>query len=297
MTPSPGFTLASQAALIPGATMAPIPPFVVDPLYPSSDGKPMAENTDQYQWLVLIAENIMALFADRPDVFVAADLLWYALQHHQKVAGEPIVQAPDVMVVWGRPPGHRMSYKQWEEDGIPPQVVFEVLSPSNTTREGRREMQRKFEFYQRHGVEEYYCYDPSTQSLQVWLRQGDRLEPLAIPPVWHSPRLGVLFQWVPGQPLGLFYPNGEPFMNLQVMHQLRQQAQLQTQQAQFQAEQAQLQAQQAQLEAQQAQLQTQQAQFQAQQAQLQAQQAEAEKERLAQYLRSIGLDPQNLPPL
>jgi len=109
--------------------------------------------------------------------------------------------------------------------------------------------------------------------------------------------LGVLFQWVPGQPLGLFYPNGEPFMNLQVMHQLRQQAQLQTQQAQFQAEQAQLQAQQAQLEAQQAQLQTQQAQFQAQQAQLQAQQAEAEKERLAQYLRSIGLDPQNLPPL
>ena len=54
------------------------------------------------------------------------------------------------------PRGDRGSYKQWEEGGIAPQVVFEVLSPGN--RAG--EMRRKFQFYQRYGVEEYYIYDP-----------------------------------------------------------------------------------------------------------------------------------------
>jgi len=32
-----------------------------DRFYPSSDGKPMAENTEQYRWIVLIAENLAAI--------------------------------------------------------------------------------------------------------------------------------------------------------------------------------------------------------------------------------------------
>jgi len=35
-------------------------------------------------------------------------------------------------------------------------VVFEVLSPSNT----QQEMADKRAFYEEHGVEEYYVYDP-----------------------------------------------------------------------------------------------------------------------------------------
>jgi hypothetical protein len=45
--------------------------------YPESDGRPMAENTEQYDWLVKIKENLEILFADREDVFIAGDLLWY----------------------------------------------------------------------------------------------------------------------------------------------------------------------------------------------------------------------------
>ena len=65
------------------------------------------------------------------------------------------------MVAFGRPKGYRGSYKQWEEDGIAPQVVFEILSPGNR----RDEMVRKFAFYERYGVEEYYIYDPDTGDL------------------------------------------------------------------------------------------------------------------------------------
>nr|WP_235963697.1 hypothetical protein [Tautonia rosea] len=45
--------------------------------YPDSDGKRMAEYTLEFQWIVTIKERLDALFRDRPDVFVAGDLLWY----------------------------------------------------------------------------------------------------------------------------------------------------------------------------------------------------------------------------
>jgi Uma2 family endonuclease len=138
-------------------------------LYPDSDGKPMAENTEQYRWIVILKENLEILFASATDVFIAADLLWYPVQ----VEAPPVPrEAPDVMVIFGRPKGRRDSYQQWREDNIPPQVVFEILSPSNKTRRGEDEMEEKFEFYQQYGVEEYYIYDPDTFSLGGWLRQG-----------------------------------------------------------------------------------------------------------------------------
>ena len=96
-------------------------------IYPDSDGQPMAENTLQFRWIVTIQGNLDLMYRDRPDVFVAGDNLWYP------VRGKPnIRRAPDVYVVFGRPKGHRGSYKQWLEDGIPLTVVFEVLSPRNT---------------------------------------------------------------------------------------------------------------------------------------------------------------------
>ncbi len=39
------------------------------------------------------------------------------------------------MVAFGRPKGERGSYQQWKENNIPPQVVFEILSPGNTQTE------------------------------------------------------------------------------------------------------------------------------------------------------------------
>ena len=57
---------------------------------------------------------------------------------------------------------------QWEEGGVAPQVVFEICSPANTI----AMMTRKFRFYERHGVEEYYLYDPDTGELSGWQRQG-----------------------------------------------------------------------------------------------------------------------------
>jgi Uma2 family endonuclease len=175
--------------------------------YPETDGQPMSDNTRQFQWIVMLADNLAALFHDRPDVFVCGNQNWYP------VKGEPeICSAPDVYVVFGRPKGHRSSYKQWEEEGIPMTVVFEVLSPSNTA----TEMANKLLFYEDYGVEEYYLYDPDTNSLIGYLRRGDILKRNRQMNGFVSPKLGIRFD-LTGPELVVRYPNGRPFLTFEEM--------------------------------------------------------------------------------
>lgn len=171
-------------------------------VYPDSDGQPMAENTLQAEWITTIHGNLKAQFRDRADVFVAMDNLWYPVEGHPEIS-----VAPDVYVVFGRPPGHRGSYKQWQEDAIPPQVVFEILSPGNRP----LEMTRKFAFYQRYGVEEYFIFDPDSGELDGWARQGDQLVEVSAMRGFVSPRLGIRFE-PNGPDLRLFHPDGSRFL-------------------------------------------------------------------------------------
>jgi hypothetical protein len=161
----------------------------------------MSENTKQRDEIDRIKGGLDALFVDDPNVFTAGDLSWYPVRGHPEISA-----APDAMVVFGRPKGHRRSYKQWEEGGIAPQVVFEILSPSNTP----AEMVAKHLFYERHGVEEYYLFDPDTGELGGWLRKDGRLAPIERMEGWVSPRLGVRFQ-VEGQQVHLYRRDGTRF--------------------------------------------------------------------------------------
>jgi Uma2 family endonuclease len=170
-------------------------------VYPESDGQPMAENTLQFEWIVTVKEGLAVLFRDRPDVFVAGDLLWYPVQGLPKIR-----VAPDAMVAFGRPKGYRGSYLQWKEDDIPPQVVFEILSPGNRD----AEMLEKRYFYEKFGVQEYYIYDPELNVLEGWRREGPglvRIDPMA---GWVSPWLGITFDWSP-EGLRLIRPDGKAF--------------------------------------------------------------------------------------
>jgi Uma2 family endonuclease len=106
-------------------------------VYRESDGRPMSDNTKQYRWIVRLTENLKRLFHGQR-VFVTADLFWYPIEGNPK-----IVIAPDVMVVLDRPAGDRRSYQQWQEDNSPPQVVFEIISLSNSA----SEISSKQEFY------------------------------------------------------------------------------------------------------------------------------------------------------
>jgi len=78
----------------------------------------MAENTEQYRWIVMIKENLEILFRAMADVFIAADLFWYPVPKTETETVNP--QTPDVMVVFGQPKGKRGTYRQWQEDNLAP---------------------------------------------------------------------------------------------------------------------------------------------------------------------------------
>jgi Uma2 family endonuclease len=170
--------------------------------YPDSDGQPIADNTKQFRWIVVIKENLELLYVADPQVFVAGDLQWYSVE-----GDNTIRQAPDAMVVVGRPKGDRGSYRQWQEDNLAPQVVFEILSPGNRV----GEMLRKLGFYDRHGVEEYYIYDSDTLELTGLLRGEQGLEVIEAINGWVSPRLQIRFQII-DQGLEIYRPDGQRFL-------------------------------------------------------------------------------------
>lgn len=222
-------------------------------IYPERDGKLMSDNTKQFRWIVVIQQNLEWLFADAPNVFVAGDLLWYPVEGDNKIRN-----AADIMVAFGRPKGDRGSYQQWKEENIAPQVVFEILSPSNTL----TEMNKKQMFYDRYGVEEYYLYDPDKNDLSGWLRSNSRLDVIDTIDNWTSPRLKIRFD-LSGEELQIYRPNGESFATyVEIAQRLEQERQRAAQ-----AEQR------------------------ANQAEQRAEQAEQRAAKLAEQLRKAGIEP------
>lgn len=196
-------------------------------VYPDSDGQPMADNTKQFSWIVLLKENLDCLFADDPNVFVAGDLLWYPVE------GKPEIRiAPDILVAIGRPKGDRGSYRQWQENNQPPQVVFEILSPGNRL----KEMNKKRDFYDLYGVEEYYIYDPDRRDLAGFERQQGKLTVIDDIEQWTSPRLGIRFE-LTREDLTVYYPDGRPFLTTVALAALAQGAEQRAKSAEEQVEQ------------------------------------------------------------
>jgi Uma2 family endonuclease len=178
--------------------------------YPDSDGKPMSDNTKQFRWITIVKYNLDWLFANDENVFIAGDLLWYPIEGNPKRR-----VAPDVMVAFGRPKGDRGSYKQWQENNIAPQVVFEILSPGNTV----NEMASKLAFYDRHDVEEYYVYDPDPNALSGWERLDGYLMEIPVMQDWTSPRLGIKFDLNTPPELQIYRPDGEVFLSFEQVSQ------------------------------------------------------------------------------
>jgi Uma2 family endonuclease len=221
----------------------------------------MAENTLQYDWIVKLKENLEILFADRPDVLVAANIFWYPVPDRH-ITGP---MAPDVLVAFGRPKGRRGCYKQWEEGNIPPQVVFEVRSPSNS----QKELRDKLEFYDTYGAEEYYLLDPERKTLDIWLRQNNRFRSQRHLSGWISPRLGIRLA-LTREGIDVFYPDNRPFLSpLDMSKQMRELLdRLKQQESRAAQEHAR-----------------------AEQALARAKEAEADAARLRERLRALGLDP------
>ncbi|MFY9225817.1 MAG: Uma2 family endonuclease [Blastocatellia bacterium] len=260
-------------------------------IYPDSDGKRMADNTEQFDLIVVIKLGIELIFADDPNVFVAGDLLWYPVEGDNKTR-----LAPDTMVAFGRPKGRRGSYMQWKEAGIAPQVVFEVLSPGNRA----KEMKKKLEFYEKYGVQEYYIIDPDRKKLKGYIRAGDQLSPIVQMNGWVSPRLKIKLE-IKNKEIQLYRPDGKPFLDYLKLAKSIDEKDLELEQEKLRAERgetrAKIETARAEAEAARAERGEARAEAEATRAEQEKLRAEAEKlraEKLAEKLRLLGIDPDKL---
>ncbi|MDX2040270.1 MAG: Uma2 family endonuclease [Acidobacteriota bacterium] len=137
----------------------------VVPLYPESDGKPMAETDTHANLLMNLRLSLDNYFRDDSNVYVSGNLLVYYVE------GNPAkCFAPDVFVVRGVPKGERRIYKLWEE-GVAPQIIIELTSRKTW----KEDLQTKWRLYEELGVQEYFIFDPEYDYLDDPL-VGYRLE-------------------------------------------------------------------------------------------------------------------------
>lgn len=143
--------------------------------YPTSDGKPMAETDWHINLLLDMRQRLAAWYANRPDVYVAGNLMVYY------EPGKPrVFLSPGTFVAFGVPAKERLYYQTWIE-GKYPDVVFEYTSRSTR----REDLGKKFRIYQDvWKVREYFLFDPLDEhlkpSLQGYELRDDKLVPIEL---------------------------------------------------------------------------------------------------------------------
>jgi Uma2 family endonuclease len=127
--------------------------------YPSGDGTPLAE-TFAHVYAILMALEVLKQFLEGQQATVLANQFMYYVKEGAKRR-----VAPDVMVIFGVEPGGRDSYVIEKERAVP-SVVFEMTSPG-TKAEDKGKKKRT---YADIGVQEYWLFDPKGE----WIK--DKLD-------------------------------------------------------------------------------------------------------------------------
>jgi Uma2 family endonuclease len=146
-------------------------PAQTDIFYPSSDGEPVAETYDHLYAILITLEVLTQYLHGQKATVLANQFLYYA-------QGFPKLRvAPDVMVIFEVEPGGRDNYKTWEEGQVP-SVIFEMTSPGTQ----QQDIDTKKELYERIEVQEYWLFDPRGEWISEKLRgyqlQGEKYEPI-----------------------------------------------------------------------------------------------------------------------
>jgi Uma2 family endonuclease len=139
--------------------------FPTNHLYPTSDGKPMAETDRHRQIMFDLIEVLQAHFAGDPNTYVSGNLLMYYDPKNKRKH-----LSPDCFVVFGVPDHERINYLTWEE-GKCPDVVFEITSSSTQADDTRKKFEKYRDVLK---VREYFLFDPFEDYLAPSM-QGYRL--------------------------------------------------------------------------------------------------------------------------
>lgn len=193
------------------ATVAPLKPTAAPMrrvVYPTRDGKPMAETDKHREIAFYIISALKTYYAEQPDVYVSGNNFVFWEEGNPKAR-----LSPDAYVVFGVAKHLRDSYKSWEEEGRLPDVVFEFTSRKTQ----HEETDTKLPLYETVlRTPEYFLFNPTGDYLRPRLQgyrlvNGRYLRLELVDDRLHSERLGLdLVQ--EGENLRLFDPVANQFL-------------------------------------------------------------------------------------
>jgi len=141
------------------------PPVLHDVVYPTRDGKPMAETDVHLLLMLTVIPTLRQFFQPLRFVYVGGNMLvFYERGNKRKHV------APDVFVVHGVPNRQRDNYLIWEE-GKAPQLVIEFTSKSTRHEDTAKKLALYRDVLK---VKEYFLFDPRNEYLDPPF-QGYRL--------------------------------------------------------------------------------------------------------------------------
>lgn len=221
--------------------------------------EPEMESSLHYLQLMLLVACLNWHWQDKTDYFIGANLTIYFSRQQLKKRD---FRGPDFFLVKGVTNQPRNSWVVWEEDGRYPNLIIELLSDSTS----KIDRTLKKELYQnRFRTPEYFWFSPSSLEFMGYRLMGDFYQEIPLTPSgkrW-SEQL-QLFLGVENEKLCYFTPEEELILSPDQLVWREQQRAIQAQQ-------------------------------QAEQAQQQAEQAQQQANRLADYLRSLNIDPDTIP--
>jgi Uma2 family endonuclease len=135
--------------------------------YLEEDFEPMPEGDKQRRNLSYTTESLRVWFEPREDVYVSGNLFIY---YEEGNSDKKI--APDTFVVFGSNRSDRTSYKLWLENHKVPDFVLEITSKGTVSKDQNYNPL----IYSTLGVKEYFQYDPTGEYLKPSALQGVRLE-------------------------------------------------------------------------------------------------------------------------
>lgn len=233
-----------------------------------SDEPPLESDLHRDQ-IDLLIRLIRWICRDRQDVYVAGNLTVYYSPNQKK---SEYFRGPDVFVVLGTDNHPRRSWTVWHENGKYPNLIVELFSDS-TAEVDRGEKKEIYQSVWR--VPEYFWFDPVTlefQGFQLVKGQYEPIQPNAQGWLW-SDELG-LYWGIEQQMLRLFTSGGRlvPLPEEDAIQQAEQERQRAEQERQRAEQERQC----------------------AEQERQRAEEAEQRAARLAEQLRSLGVDPDQM---
>ncbi|MFM5995842.1 MAG: Uma2 family endonuclease [Dolichospermum sp.] len=262
--------------------------------------EPEMESSLHYTQLLILVTCLEWLWRDREDFFIGANLSIYYSRQQLKNRD---FRGPDFFLVKDTEKRPRLSWVIWEEDGKYPNVIIELLSDSTA----KVDKGLKKQLYQNQfRTPEYFWFSPNTLELVGWrLTDSEyKIIPVSENGWYWSQELG-LYLGVWENRLRYFTVAGRLVLtpeeaNLEEVRKAeteRKRAETERERAETEWQRAETEWQRAETERERAETERERAETERKRAETERERAETERERankLAEYLRSLGVDPDSV---